>query len=102
MNLFESHEQLLKMVIVDRDCFYEAVSNSNGVVADEDDKRELDRLDAIIDAAQQARERVKAAIPEITPITEILTTMHQDKSVHEVASKMIQLVDAVSGGPIND
>lgn len=102
MNLFESHEQLLSWIIEHRQEFFETCCDAEGNVTRQFEVEELSNLDTIIDAAQQAREKTKAAIPEITPMIIILTTFYHDKNATKIAKQLVNLVDAVSGGPIND
>jgi hypothetical protein len=50
----ESLAELLRFTIAERDTFYECCSDPDGVMQDEDDQRELARLDAMIDRARAA------------------------------------------------
>jgi len=57
--LLEVIEMLLKEVITERDCFYDGCSDSEGIIADEDDKRSLVDIDVKIDKAQAVINKVK-------------------------------------------
>ncbi|MCK0153895.1 hypothetical protein MWU49_09280 [Alcanivorax sp. S6407] len=51
-SLAESHQELLRFVIAERDAFYDCATDAEGNFTDPTDRVELDRIDQIIDCAQ--------------------------------------------------
>lgn len=50
--LLDSHQELLRFAIAERDAFYDCATDHEGVFNDKHDHDELDRMDAMIDRAQ--------------------------------------------------
>lgn len=50
----ESHQELLRFAIAERDAFYDCATDHEGVFNDKHDLTELERMDAMINRAQAA------------------------------------------------
>lgn len=50
--LIDSHQELLRFVIAERDAFYDCSTDAEGNLPDPGDQAELDRMDQMIDRAQ--------------------------------------------------
>ncbi|WP_339344148.1 hypothetical protein [uncultured Alcanivorax sp.] len=50
--LIDSHQELLRFVIAERDAFYDCATDAEGNLTDPGDQPELDRMDQMIDRAQ--------------------------------------------------
>ena len=58
-DLYERLEASTKTLILERDCYYECCSLSDGTVPDDDDVAQLENLDAVIAANQAALARAR-------------------------------------------
>tara|TARA_A100000171_G_C2087202_1_gene122655 strand:- start:238 stop:498 length:261 start_codon:yes stop_codon:yes gene_type:complete len=51
--LLDSHQELLRFAIAERDAFYDCATDHEGAFNDKHDHDELERMDAMIDRAQE-------------------------------------------------
>lgn len=111
MSLLDSHAELLRFAIADRDAFYDGCSLEDGTVPNRDDQAELDRLDAIIDRAHQAIQEHQSTLLNAMAKRVVNMCHHRNWSMHWThrgaylhleSSELIEAIRGKHGIPVDE